>query len=195
MTQAEYQRVMGTKPSRFQEDGGKLPVEQVTWEEAGEFCRKLTSLPEERQACAVYRLPTEAEWEYACRAGGASRFGFDESRESLADYAWYLHKLGRTRRILLADSSRTLGGCTTCMETYGSGARTCTAGTTIPRRLWSIQRGRPQAGTGCTGAAVGVTMRPAAGHRAASLSCRPSATPPKVSALRGPSRPNRRRGS
>jgi len=89
VTQAEYQWVMGTNPSEFKADGGQLPVEQVSWNDAQEFCRKLSALPEERQAGVVYRLPTEAEWEYACRAGTTSRYAFDEPEESLVNYAWY----------------------------------------------------------------------------------------------------------
>src|SRR5262249_4326336 len=50
------------------------PVERVTWEEAVEFCRRLSHLPEEKAAGRAYRLPTEAEWEYACRAGTATPF-------------------------------------------------------------------------------------------------------------------------
>jgi len=90
VTQREYEKVMGQNPSRFK--GENRPVEQVSWMEALEFCRKLTeqarsagSLP----AGYEYRLPTEAEWEYCCRAGstGAYCYGDDEAR--LGDYAWY----------------------------------------------------------------------------------------------------------
>lgn len=75
VTQAEYFRVMGVNPSQFQgyavddENSASHPVEQVTWDEAVEFCRRLSERPEEKAAGRVYRLPTEAEWEYACRAG------------------------------------------------------------------------------------------------------------------------------
>ncbi|MBI4604138.1 MAG: SUMF1/EgtB/PvdO family nonheme iron enzyme [Planctomycetes bacterium] len=67
VTQAEWRAVTGTSPSRFQ--GDKLPVEQVSWEDAKELCRKLSEREGKR-----YRLPTEAEWEYACRAGTATPF-------------------------------------------------------------------------------------------------------------------------
>jgi formylglycine-generating enzyme required for sulfatase activity len=83
VTQAQYQAVMGKNPSNFTRTGGgklyvqniadddlkQLPVENITWEEAVVFCRKLSELPEEKRLGRVYRLPTEAEWEYACRAG------------------------------------------------------------------------------------------------------------------------------
>jgi formylglycine-generating enzyme required for sulfatase activity len=83
VTQEEYERVMGSNPSFFSPAGpgkdrvagrktGRFPVEQVSWHEAVEFCRRLSALPEEKKAGRVYRLPTEAEWEYAGRAGTTS---------------------------------------------------------------------------------------------------------------------------
>ena len=94
VTQAQYEKVMGTKPSYFQGDETKgsssnHPVEQVSWEEAVEFCKKLSDLPEEKAAGRVYRLPTEAQWEYACRAGSKSAYISGESSKSLGDYAWF----------------------------------------------------------------------------------------------------------
>ncbi len=74
VTQEQYQTIMGENPSWHQPprvaDGWSLqfPVENVTWQQAAEFCRKLSELPEERSAGRSYRLPTEGEWEYACRA-------------------------------------------------------------------------------------------------------------------------------
>jgi formylglycine-generating enzyme required for sulfatase activity len=72
VTQAEYKAVMDKNPSRFQ--GDKLPVETVSWVEAKEFCDKL-SKKENKQ----YTLPTEAEWEYACRAGTKTPFCYGKS--------------------------------------------------------------------------------------------------------------------
>jgi len=80
VTQAEYQRVMGRNPSHFQRvaghDAARFPVENVSWTEAEEFCSRLSSLPKEQESQRVYRLPTEAEWEYACRAGTATPYHF-----------------------------------------------------------------------------------------------------------------------
>ncbi|MCI0681231.1 MAG: formylglycine-generating enzyme family protein [Gemmataceae bacterium] len=80
VTQGQYQRVMGNNPSCFtptglgkakirSRDTSRHPVECVTWHQAVEFCKKLGALAEEKEAGRTYRLPTEAEWEYACRAG------------------------------------------------------------------------------------------------------------------------------
>jgi formylglycine-generating enzyme required for sulfatase activity len=103
VTQGEFEKVMGYNPSGFSADakgepgatydddwkpgGGadrvkgldtsRFPVENVCWEEADRFCRKLSQLKKEKAAGRVYRLPTEAEWEYACRGGGASTKPFN----------------------------------------------------------------------------------------------------------------------
>jgi len=76
VTQEQYRAVMGENPSKFQgrPDSGIRPVEQVTWYEAAEFCRRLS----ERTGWMV-RLPTEAEWEYACRAGTATAYSFGDT--------------------------------------------------------------------------------------------------------------------
>jgi formylglycine-generating enzyme len=85
VTQAEYQKVMGTNPSYFSSTGpGKddvkgldtrrFPVESVSWKDAVAFCQKLTAWAQEKQAKRVYRLPSEAEWEYSCRAGTKTAF-------------------------------------------------------------------------------------------------------------------------
>lgn len=99
VTQAEYEKVMGTKPSRFSKmgtssekvgsmDTSRFPVESVSWDDAQEFCRKLSELPDEKEAGRRYRLPTEAEWEYACRAGTTTPFyfgGVNNGREANID--------------------------------------------------------------------------------------------------------------
>jgi formylglycine-generating enzyme required for sulfatase activity len=102
VTQGQYQKVMGTNPSYFQSrkgydsvvipnsDSSMYPVEHVSWDDAVEFCERLSELPEERNAGRVYRLPTEAEWEYACRAGSTTAFSFGEDSKSLGDHAWFM---------------------------------------------------------------------------------------------------------
>ncbi|MEH2252780.1 SUMF1/EgtB/PvdO family nonheme iron enzyme [Nostoc sp.] len=72
ITQAQYQAIMGNNPSTFK--GEKLPVEQVSWDDAVDFCQKLSN-----KIGKTYRLPSEAEWEYACRAGTTTPFYFGET--------------------------------------------------------------------------------------------------------------------
>jgi formylglycine-generating enzyme required for sulfatase activity len=72
ITQEQYEAVMGNNPSNFQ--GKKRPVEQVSWHDANEFCQILSQITGK-----TYRLPNEAEWEYACRAGTTTPFHFGET--------------------------------------------------------------------------------------------------------------------
>jgi formylglycine-generating enzyme required for sulfatase activity len=99
VTQGQYQQVMGTNPSVLpslsESQRAEYAVENVSWDEAVEFCRRLSQLPEEKAAGRTYRLPTEAEWEYACRAGG-------EEEGNLAEHGWYdgnSHRKGIPERI------------------------------------------------------------------------------------------------
>ncbi len=100
VTQREYLAVLGANPSYCSGDLDR-PVESVSWSEAKDYCAGLTV--QERQAGRLpagylYRLPTEAEWEYACRAGTTNRFshGDDSDYSGLAQYAWYDHLGGNT---------------------------------------------------------------------------------------------------
>jgi eukaryotic-like serine/threonine-protein kinase len=80
VTQAQYQVIMGNNPARFQ--GANRPVERVSWNDAVEFCQKLS-----QKTGKTYRLPSEAEWEYACRAGTTTPFYFGETiTTDLANY-------------------------------------------------------------------------------------------------------------
>ena len=124
VTQGEYATVTGVNPSNFTskqmdassflpppeqpqldekrvdlrkvagKDTGRYPVEMVNWEEAQEFCRKLSALPAERAARRSYRLPTEAEWEYTCRAGTLTRWSCGDNAAVLKDNAWFRDNAG-----------------------------------------------------------------------------------------------------
>ncbi|MFM8890544.1 MAG: bifunctional serine/threonine-protein kinase/formylglycine-generating enzyme family protein, partial [Planctomycetia bacterium] len=95
VTQAQWYEVMGTKPWQGEAhtvEGADIAASHVTWDDANAFCATLTG--RERDAGAIghdeeYRLPTEAEWEFACRAGTGSRYSFGESAELLGDHAWF----------------------------------------------------------------------------------------------------------
>jgi formylglycine-generating enzyme required for sulfatase activity len=88
VTESEFEKVMGTNPSSDKGAGPTTPVENVSWSDALEFCTRLSLLPAEQATGRQYRLPSEAQWEYACRAGSTSRYCLDESTEYLGAYAW-----------------------------------------------------------------------------------------------------------
>jgi formylglycine-generating enzyme required for sulfatase activity len=82
VTQAQWQKLMGSNPSSF--EGENRPVEQVSWDDAQEFIKKLNS-----RSGMTFRLPTEAEWEYAARAGTKTVYSFGDNVNKLGEYAWY----------------------------------------------------------------------------------------------------------
>jgi formylglycine-generating enzyme required for sulfatase activity len=99
VTQEQYQAIMGNNPSHFK-DNPKNPVEKVSWNDAQEFRQKLNDKTKKN-----YRLPSEAEWEYACRAGTQTRYYFGDNAELLGEYAWYgqnsaskTHPVGQKRQ-------------------------------------------------------------------------------------------------
>jgi serine/threonine protein kinase len=91
VTQEQYEAVMGKNPSYFKGPGN--PVEQVSWDDAVEFCRVLS-----RETDKTVRLPTEAEWEYACRAATTTRFSFGNEDDGLSDNGWWGYDRGNSDR-------------------------------------------------------------------------------------------------
>ena len=86
VTQGEWVQVMNTKPWQGKEntiEGPDYPATFVSWEDAVAFCKKLSD-----KEGKSYRLPTEAEWEYACRGGTTTRFSFGDEPTNLAEYSW-----------------------------------------------------------------------------------------------------------
>jgi formylglycine-generating enzyme required for sulfatase activity len=109
VTQSQWRTLMGTEPwegqesSKYVKEGANFPAVYVSWDDAIAYCEKLS----EREG-KVYRLPTEAEWEYACRAGTETRWSFGDDEKALGDYAWhhnnafaidekYAHQVGRKK--------------------------------------------------------------------------------------------------
>ncbi len=81
VTQEQYKAVVGSNP--IQVKGALRPVEGVSWFDAGAFCKRASA-----KTRREFRLPTEAEWEYACRAGTKTRYCFFDDEKQLGDYAW-----------------------------------------------------------------------------------------------------------
>ena len=135
VTQGQWKSVMGTEPWKGQSDvqaDKDCPATYVNWADVTKFCQNLTEIERKSgklKADEEYRLPTEAEWEYACRAGTTTAFSFGDDESKLGEYAWfeddpenageeYAHKVG------LKKPNR--GACTTCTATWLSGVRTGT---------------------------------------------------------------------
>jgi formylglycine-generating enzyme required for sulfatase activity len=91
VTQAQWEAVMGQNPSQF--PGADRPVEQVSWDDCQGFIARLNAAGK-----GTFRLPTEAEWEYACRAGSTGTFCFGDDERQLDDYAWTRGNSGEETR-------------------------------------------------------------------------------------------------
>jgi hypothetical protein len=115
ITQEQWQTIMGDNPSNFK-DNLTNPVDSITWDNAQEFCKKLS-----KKTGKTYRLPTEAEWEYACRAGTTTPFHFGETISThLANYRGtdrevggktYSGNYGRGTKGIYREKTTPVGGC------------------------------------------------------------------------------------
>ena len=114
VTQGQWKQVTGREPHGFQGDG--FPVDWVSWEDAADFCRKLGEL--EDKPC---RLPTEAEWEFACRAGVETRFGAGDDEDCLDEHAWHHGNSGRKAHAVGQKNPNAWGLC----DMHGNVAEWC----------------------------------------------------------------------
>ena len=89
VTQTQWQDVMGSNPSRFTACGPECPVENVSWGDVQEFIAKLN-----QKTGQTFRLPNEAEWEYAARAGTTTEWSYGNSESKLGNHAWYYENSG-----------------------------------------------------------------------------------------------------
>ena len=101
VTQAQWQAVMGKNPSDFK--GPNNPVECVSWDDCKKFLEKLNAMPEVKASGLTFRLPTEKEWEYACRAGSTGKYckladGTEITKDTLDEVAWYCDNCDNSRR-------------------------------------------------------------------------------------------------
>jgi len=119
VTQAQYEEVMGKNPSEIK--GGNLPVDRISWDDANTFCRKLSKMTGKE-----FDLPTEAQWEYACRAGTTTRFSFGEKDEDLGKFGNFCDKSCRRGFTFLADHD------------YDDGADTATPVGSYKPNAWSL---------------------------------------------------------
>jgi len=91
VTQGQWLAVMGSNPSQFKQCGMNCPVEAISWNDAQEFAKRLS-----QKAGKTYRLPSEAEWEYAARAGSSGKWSFGDDESQLGAHAWFNANSGST---------------------------------------------------------------------------------------------------
>ncbi len=131
VTQFEWKQVMQTEPwkgQKFTKEGADYPATFVSWDDATDFCSKLTE--QERQAGRLsndwaYMLPTEAQWERACRARTETRFSFGDDQSKLGEYAWYgvnAFDAGEQYAHRVGQKKANPWDYMTCTETSGNGA-------------------------------------------------------------------------
>lgn len=150
VTQGQWQAVMGNNPSHFTSDPNR-PVEYVSWDDVHQFIAKLNA----REGVKLYRLPTEAEWEYAARARATTAYRFGSDEQQLAAYAWYDRNSGSTTHPVGQKQPNAWGLCDMhgnvwewVQDWYGSYA--AGAGSTSPATVGRRTATTPSPGTATT---------------------------------------------
>ena len=141
VTQEQWQAVMGDNPSHFKDP--KNPVECVSWNDCQQFVGKLNKRSSDQTG--AFKLPTEAQWEYACRAGSTTRYCFGDDEGGLGDYAWHLNNSGgRTHPV--GEKKPNAWGLYDMHGNVLEQWRTCTIRPTIGSRRppirWGLRRSR-----------------------------------------------------
>ena len=138
VTQAQWQAVMGSNPANFKDCGGDCPVEQVSFYQVHDFIAKLN-----QKTGQHYRLPTEAEWEYACRGGKQQTYCGPDNADAVA---WYTNNSGRTTHPVGKKQGNCFGlydlsgnvwewTCSAYAETYNGNEKSCANDSTASRVL------------------------------------------------------------
>jgi hypothetical protein len=186
VTQELYETVMGVNPSKWK--GKRNSVEMVTWTDAGDFCRKATTELRRRKLLAegeVIRLPSEAEWEYTCRAGTKTAYSFGDKVEDLKDYAWFKDN-SKGEDPPVGKKKANPWAWLICTATSGSGVRTPGTPTTRERRPTAAP-GRTGTRRSTSSAAAPGRTTPRAAAAVSATTARPATrTTPSASAACGP---------
>ena len=133
VTNSQGKRLMGFVPSK--DKSGEHPVERLTYEEADKFCEILSARNSERKEGRVYRLPTKAEWQYACRAGSIEDYSFGNDMGLIGKFAWYADNSDNRTHAVGQKSPNAWG----LYDMYGNVAELCSDWNGMtPRKGWLV---------------------------------------------------------